>query len=99
MDTSANSREMPSDAPVTGDKKREPESRTSERDRVKELYEQFFGKPALPIDAFAHGHKIGRRVARLFPERTAHVQRGIEAGIAEVKERQAALGAGGENNE
>lgn len=88
MDTPSNSEEMPLNAPDGDLKERKPEIPSSKRDRVKELYEQFFGKPALPIDAITHGRKLGRQAAQLFSDRASDVLRGFREGITDIRERR-----------
>jgi len=60
-----------------------PSGRTDPED----LYELLFGRPVLPLDAFAFGRSVGRRMKRLFPDRLTHALRGVRAGINEIRER------------
>ena len=92
MNSPSNSDVTSTNAPVEGEAEQAPSSSTAERDRVQELYERVFGQPALPIDAFAHGRKVGRRVAQLFPERMMLVLNGIREGITEIRERRGGVG-------
>jgi len=52
-----------------------------------DLYELLFGRPVLPLDAFAFGRSVGRRMKRLFPDQLTHALRGVRAGINEIRER------------
>jgi hypothetical protein len=60
-----------------------PSGRTDPED----LYELLFGRPVLPLDAFAFGRSVGRRMKRLFPDQLTHALRGVRAGINEIRER------------
>ena len=62
---------------------------------TKWIAEALFGRPVLPLDAFAFGRSFGRRARKLFPEKLLHVLKGVRSGINEISERQAAQ-AGGE---
>lgn len=92
MNSPSNSEETSTNAPGDGEAEQAQSSSTAERDSVQELYEKVFGQPVLPIDAFAHGRKVGRRVAQLFPERMMHVLSGIRKGITEIRERRGEVG-------
>ena len=63
---------------------------------TKWIAEALFGRPVLPLDAFAFGRSFGRRARKLFPEKLLHVLKGVRSGINEISERQAAQ-AGGES--
>ncbi len=52
-----------------------------------DLYELLWGRPVLPLDAFAFGRSVGRRMKRLFPDQLTHALRGVRAGINEIRER------------
>lgn len=55
---------------------------------MEDMAEILFGRPVLPIDAFAFGRSFGRRAGQLFPEKLLHVLRGVRAGITEIAERR-----------
>jgi hypothetical protein len=56
-------------------------------DDPEDLYKLLFGRPVLPLDAFAFGRSVGRRLKRLFPDQLTHALRGVRAGINELRER------------
>lgn len=70
--------------------------RKADQDSIAEI---LYGRPVLPIDAFAFGRRIGRRMERLFPDKVVHVLEGIRSGIEQVRERKGAHeSAGGQTS-
>jgi hypothetical protein len=71
-------------------------SATEEPDNETEtIAEILFGHPVLPLEAFAFGRRMGRRMKRLFPGKLPHVLEGVCAGFEEVEERDTAQSGGG----